>query len=137
MRAFIAPLALSLACLASHVSAQGCPPENGETVSEIENFNQLIIDADVEGLSAGLDEAGVDATAIVKVLAENFTQGFSGCTTLVQRSDIGTMKQTVVAFSGSGPVVYFYWRTATIRDKFYVISLSLQTEQSKIFDDFF
>ena len=130
-------LSIAFTSLATTAFAQGCPPTDGETIAQVEQLNQMMIDADYAGLTTALQDAGIEGAGLVDPLAANFPSGFDSCTTLVQRNESGTMTQTVVAFPNANSTVFVYWQSGFVGDKFYMLNVYLNTDQGKLLDKVF
>jgi hypothetical protein len=137
MRTRTAFLALAFTCLSSTAFAQGCPPDEAVIRLEVEQLNQLIMDADYDGVGVVLSNASVDGAPITELLKTNFPQGFESCTTLVQREDSGTLKQSAVVFTSGTNTLYVYWRSVYVGDDFVMLNTFISTEPDKVFAKMF
>lgn len=137
MRTYAGLLAFAFACLSTTAFGQGCPPSDGETIPQVEQLNQLMIDADYAGLTTALGDAGIAAASVIDTLSATFPNGFGSCTTLLQRGDAGTVDQTVLVFPNTVGTLYVYWRSGLVGDKFYIFNIYLNTDEAKVFDRVF
>ncbi len=115
--------------------AEGCPPRDGATIPEVEAMNQMLLDLDFNGFAATVkQQVGTDISASMPGAAELFAKGFIGCTTVVQRRDIGGLVQNLVYFDSSVGPLFVYWRVVPVGAAHRLISFSVNTDMDKVFD---
>ncbi|MGL4238015.1 hypothetical protein [Tabrizicola sp.] len=131
MKAIVTLGLLALGPVAAH--AEGCAPDEGIAVPEIEAMNQLLLNKDFDGFSAAVEEViGIKITGDMKPVAEIFVEGFDGCATIVQRVDVGGMVQHVVVFNGKPGPLYGYWMAIPRDDGVRIMSFIVHTDLDKV-----
>lgn len=109
--------------------AAGCAPDGGVVVEKVETMNQMMLDLDVSGFVAAIKtEIGIDLADSLNGLPGIYADGFEGCATIAQRSDLGGMVQNVVMFNGKAGPLYGYWLAVPNPDGHRVISFTLNTD---------
>ncbi len=121
--------------LAGGAHAAGCALEGGEPIAEIEELHQLLLDQEYPVFAERIQAlTNVSAGEGMQNVANAFPGGFQGCTTILQRRDVGGMVQSFVVFySASGPL-FVYWWSATINGEFKVFNFYLNNEPSKVLE---
>jgi hypothetical protein len=116
--------------------AEGCAPEGGEVIAEIEAMNQMVLANDMAGYVAAIKGyIGVDVTASIEQVAQVFTEGFEGCTTIAQRFDTGGMVQNVVVYHGKVGPLFGYWQFYAKDGGFALLTFNLNTDITAIMAD--
>lgn len=122
-------LAAALALGAAAAHAEGCAPEGGTVLPEVEALNQKILDKDFSGFAEGVKaHIGVDVAQAMNSVAQIFADGFDGCTTIAQRTDTGGMVQNVVVFDGKPGPLFGYWLAMSQNGKFRLLSFNIDTD---------
>lgn len=117
-----------LAIGAGCVQAEGCPPEAGVTLPEVEAMNQLVLNNDFAGLAAAIKtQMGLDLGSGFSDLQKVYAAGFEGCATVVQRTDVGGMIQSVIVFDGKVGPLYGYWLAVPKGEGHRLLSFNLNT----------
>lgn len=115
--------------------AQGCPPVGGETIAEIEELNQLVVDSKFEDLEARVGTyLGMDMDNMMFPLASIYADGFTGCTTVAQRSEVGGLVQTMVVYDGAVGPLFGYWMSMTGVTGFRLLTFDLNTDLTVVTD---
>lgn len=130
MKTFSPALALAatlLGGLPALAQEATCTLEGGTPIPEIEAMNALVRAAKFDDLAVALADRitglAPDAFAGVK---SAYPEPFTGCTTLVQRQDVGGLAQHVVVFEGVNPL-FVYWASASIEGKPGVVSFNMDS----------
>ncbi|MFP5480960.1 MAG: hypothetical protein ACLGIE_14940 [Alphaproteobacteria bacterium] len=122
-----------LSIVPSLALAEGCAPEGGTTVAKVESMNQLMLDLDIAGFVAAIKtEIGIDLGTSLDGLSSIYGEGFTGCATIAQRSDLGGMVQNVVMFDAKVGPLFTYWLAVPQDGGHRVISFTLDTELEKV-----
>lgn len=123
-------LAAALFCVTAGLAhAEGCAPVGGETVPEVEALNQLVVDSDFDGLSAKVgDYLGVNLGNAMLPIASVFKDGFTGCTTVAQRRDVGGLVQSMVVYHGAIGPLFGYWMSMTGPEGFALLTFEINTD---------
>ena len=129
MKRRVAGIAAGLLFLSpTAVVAEGCRLEDGIAVPAIESMNQMLLDLDVQGFAAAIqDELGGDVTEQMSQLAEMYKDGFHGCTTIAQRVDRGGMIQNLVFFNGKTAPMFVYWMAAEDGGRYVLLAFKFST----------
>lgn len=120
----------------SVVLAEGCTLEGGVVVAKVEAMNQMMMDLDVPGFVEAIKaEIGLDLGDSLTSVTEIYADGFEGCDTIAQRSDLGGMVQNVVMFNGRVGPLFGYWLAVPQGDGHRVISFTLNTDLEKVMEN--
>ncbi|KAF0116253.1 MAG: hypothetical protein FD150_423 [Rhodobacteraceae bacterium] len=132
-----AMIAAGLVCLApTFALAEGCAPDGGTVVAKVEAMNQMMLDLDFAGfVSAIKTEIGIDLGTSLDGLPDIYGDGFDGCATIAQRTDLGGMVQNVVMFNGKVGPLFGYWLAVPQADGHRVISFTLNTDLEKVMEN--
>jgi hypothetical protein len=65
-------------------------------------------------------------------VAQVFTDGFDGCSTIVQRVDTGGMVQSVVVYHGKVGPLFGYWQSYSKDGDFAMLTFNLNTDLNAV-----
>lgn len=134
MKRFSAAGLLALGAVAAH--AEGCPPEGGIEIAKVEAMNQLLLDKDFEALTKAInDEIGAGIEKPMAAIASLFSEGFDGCSTIAQRTDLGGMVQNVVIFRGKPGPLFAYWLSIPQADGYRILSFTINTSIGEVLSE--
>lgn len=128
---------LSLLCMTSACAQQpGCAFTGPTIFPEIEGAEVAFLAGSYSGF-VGLVAAGMaqpDADALIAPLVEALPDGFTSCTTMLQREDVGGLVQELTVFTapeGKGTVV-LYLQSALIDGNRRVLQFSFDSDLNKM-----
>ena len=110
-------------------TAGGCPPSGGTEIAEVEEMNQMFLDSDFGSLSMKIGSYfNSNMPGIFDGIAALFKDGFTSCTTIAQRRDIGGMTQQVVEFKSTKAPMFAYWLSTTNDGAFQLLRFNYNTD---------
>ncbi len=126
-------LAALLAATAGTAHAQACA-FSGDTVQpDIDSFNQMMLDDRYDDFTAAMQASmGTDLTETMAQLVQIYPGGFSACTTIAQRSDVGGMVQELVIFDSANGPLFIYWAYVAGPDGFRLLAYSIDSDSDAI-----
>jgi hypothetical protein len=97
--------------------AQGCPPAGGEATAEIKDMNQMVLNQRFDALEDALGTyLGADFDSAMVPIAALFKEGFTGCTTVLQRKETDGPVQSMVVYHGDiGPLFGYFLKMTDFR----------------------
>lgn len=132
-RIFVAAMAVVVAT--GTAQAEGCAPPDGVAVPRVELLNQMVLDQNFLGFAKSVEaDTGQNVRGGLNSIATTFEAGFDGCTTLVQRRDVGGMVQSVVMYHGKAGPLFGFFRTAEIKGEVKLVTFSLNTSSEEILE---
>jgi hypothetical protein len=132
LAAVLCILGLTSAC----AQEPGCAFTGPTIFPEIEAAEAAFLAGDYDGF-VGLVAAGMpqlDSAALIAPLQEAVPNGFSSCTTILQREDVGGLVQELTVFTapdGAGLVV-LYAQSALVDGSRRILQFSFDTDLNKM-----
>ena len=116
-------------CMAGSAFAEGCALAGGDSVPEIEAFNQMMLDRKFADFAATLEAtANMNIDGAMQSVSQVYAEGFDGCTTTLQRSDVGGLTQHLVIFHGKAGPLFVYWLYAGTGAQFTLLQFNLDSD---------
>ena len=115
-------------CMAGTAFAEGCAFDGGASVPEIEAFNQMMLDRKFADFAAALEAtANMNIDGAMQSVSQVYAEGFDGCTTTLQRREVGGLTQHLVIFHGKAGPLFVYWLYAGTGAEFALLQFNLDS----------
>lgn len=115
--------------MAGAAFAEGCAFDGGDSVPEIEAFNQMMLDLKFADFATALEAtANMNIDGAMQSVSEIYAEGFDGCTTTLQRRDVGGLIQHLVIFHGKDGPLYVYWLYTGTGAQFTLLQFTLDSD---------
>lgn len=135
MKTFVVAGFLALGAAAAR--AEGCPPDGGIAIDTVEAMNQMILENDFSGFSVAIKEKlGIDPSGGFGEIETIFKDGFTGCATVAQRTEVGGLVQNLVVFNGKRFPLYGYWLAIPEGAGYRVLSFNINTSLDQVAESF-